>query len=130
MRSKQASRILGLACALAACRAEAPPPPPIVRIDLVNCGIGFGKADGTQWDGSGRVPANLIALAGKGDLGWKEFALTAYNNAIEKPDPIGEAELDRGDGFAERKKLAADGDEQEDTLLPTWSPIPPPPLSQ
>jgi hypothetical protein len=121
------SKLCAFLLALATCHgADTPPPPPVVTVEIISCGIAYGKADGTQWDGFGKTPTDLLALAGKADLQWPEFVASAYANTIEKPDPIGWADLDRGDGrgFLERAKLSRDDEEQEDTLVPVWDPTP------
>ena len=101
---------------------------PLVTIEVVQCLIGPGKSDGTEWDYDGEIPqtvttglATVLGQPGVGPI--INFLASSAVTALSKPDPYGWAEIaTNGSGFdpANRIVLADTTTNMEDTFQPLW----------
>jgi hypothetical protein len=102
--------------------------PQLVTIEIVQCLIGPGKSDGTEWDFSASIPQPVTtglaaALGAQGAGPIINFLGTAAVQALSKPDPMGWVELDwNGAGFdPDLAIILADADtNMENTFQPLW----------
>lgn len=102
--------------------------PNFVNIELISILAGPGKVDGTQWDSSDNVPpevweglASALGLPGVGAL--FDFMESAAAKSLNKPDPVGVAELDwTGNGFDPLFEITLSA--PDDTFLPIWEKVP------
>lgn len=99
-----------------------------MTIEILQCLIGPGKSDGTEWDFSAPIPqtvttglATALGAPGVGPI--INYLGTAAVQALSKPDPMGWAELDwNGSGFdPDLEIILADVDtNMENTFQPLW----------
>ena len=99
--------------------------PQAVNIKIIDAIIAPGKADGTAWDGFGDVPAEVTAqvaaLVSAGSVDKLiDYLVSGAVESLEKPDPLGTAWLDKGEGFGSAVELADEANNVEDTFTPTW----------
>jgi hypothetical protein len=99
----------------------------VITIRILDAVIGPGKADGTQWDGMGTVPQDVIDMVAgfisTGSLeGIVSYLTGVAVSTLSKPDPLGTAIIDNGNGFdiAGLVVLANEGNNTEDTFTPIW----------
>ena len=102
--------------------------PPLVTIEVVQCLIGPGKSDGTEWDYDGEIPqtvttglATVLGQPGVGPI--INFLASSAVTALSKPDPYGWAEIaTNGSGFdpANQIVLADTTTNMQDTFQPLW----------
>jgi len=100
----------------------------LATIEIVQCLIGPGKSDGTQWDYDGQIPetvtsglATVLGQPGVGPI--INFLASTAVSALSKPDPYGWAEIAaNGTGFdpSNRIVLADTSTNMEDTFQPLW----------
>jgi hypothetical protein len=100
----------------------APSLPARVRVSLVDAQIGPGKVDGSHWDGAGTVPpsvtSGLLAALGAPDpyAAVVNTLSSVSANSLDRPEPVGTAELFTAAGPGGTLRLNAD----RDTFTPIW----------
>lgn len=102
--------------------------PDSVTIEMLGALIGPGKSDGTEWDGPGKIPDDVVtglatALGSPEIAPILNFAQGAAYQALSKPDPYGIAQLNwDGSGFdpAQTISLATVDNNRQDTFTPDW----------
>lgn len=113
--------------------------PDYVTVELLGVLVGLAKIGDYTWDGEVKVPPDALELVttAMGAPGVGEALGVVQNYAAEgsnRPDPIGVAELDLGDGFEPSLTMTlAEWDSNIDNTYqaqwegppyPTWSPVP------
>jgi len=99
--------------------------PPFLTIEIVSALVGPSKIDGTQWDGTGEVPSDLVlglaAALGAGVFAPVfSFMVTEAAQVAGKPDPFGYTEINAVGEWDFRQDLATIDTNTEDTFAPNW----------
>ncbi|MSP60399.1 MAG: hypothetical protein EXR72_08665 [Myxococcales bacterium] len=104
----------------------APPLPALVTITISGATVAPFKADGTEWDGPGKVDQKTIDGLAAALVGGNSYAVvTGFLGgqailALTRPDPFGTGEVFVGGGWINKIDLATTVNNVENTFAPAW----------